>query len=28
LNKDVDRMVDLVKKTCETISSDLGYLKI
>jgi DNA-binding IclR family transcriptional regulator len=28
LNKDVDRMVDLVKKTCDTISSDLGYLKI
>jgi DNA-binding IclR family transcriptional regulator len=28
LNKDVDRMVALVKKTCETISSDLGYLKI
>ena len=28
LNKDVDRMVDLVKTTCETISSDLGYLKI
>lgn len=28
LDKDVDRIVDLVKKTCETISSDLGYLKI
>ena len=28
LNKDVDRLVELVKKTCETISSDLGYLKI
>jgi len=24
----LDRIVDLVKKTCETISSDLGYLKI
>ncbi len=28
LNEDVDRIVELVKKTCETISSDLGYLKI
>ena len=28
LNKDANHMVDLVKKTCETISSDLGYLKI
>ena len=28
LNEDVDRFVELVKKTCETISSDLGYLKI
>jgi DNA-binding IclR family transcriptional regulator len=25
---DIDRIVELVKKTCETISSDLGYLKI
>jgi DNA-binding IclR family transcriptional regulator len=25
---DLDGMVDLVKKTCETISSNLGYLKI
>jgi DNA-binding IclR family transcriptional regulator len=24
----LDRMVNLVKKTCDTISSDLGYLKI
>ena len=24
----LDRIVDLVKKTCETISSDLGYLRI
>ena len=28
LNEDMDRIVELVKKTCETISSDLGYLKI
>lgn len=28
LTESVDRIVDLVKKTCETISSDLGYLKI
>jgi DNA-binding IclR family transcriptional regulator len=28
LNEDLDRIVDLVKQTCETISSDLGYLKI
>ena len=28
LSEDVDHIVDLVKKTCETISSDLGYLKI
>ena len=28
LNKDVDRIIELVKKTCETISADLGYLKI
>ena len=28
LEKEVDRMVGLVKKTCEKISSDMGYLKI
>jgi IclR family transcriptional regulator, KDG regulon repressor len=28
LDDDQDRIVDLVKKACETISSDLGYLKI
>ena len=28
LNKDLDRIVALVKQTCATISSDLGYLKI
>ncbi len=28
LTEDLDRIVNLVKKTCETISSDLGYLKI
>jgi DNA-binding IclR family transcriptional regulator len=28
LNANLDRIVELVKKTCETISSDLGYLKI
>jgi DNA-binding IclR family transcriptional regulator len=28
LNEDLDRVVDLVKKTCGAISSDLGYLKI
>jgi DNA-binding IclR family transcriptional regulator len=28
LNQDLDRMVNLVKSTCEKISSDLGYLKI
>jgi DNA-binding IclR family transcriptional regulator len=28
LNQDLDRIVNLVKSTCETISSDLGYLKI
>ena len=28
LNEDVDRIIELLKKTCETISSDLGYLKI
>jgi len=28
LIEDQDRIVDLVKKACETISSDLGYLKI
>jgi len=27
LNKDVDRIVDLVKRTCATISTHLGYLK-
>ncbi len=26
--KGLDHIVDLIKKTCETISSDLGYLKI
>lgn len=28
LNKDLDHIIKLVKKTCEKISSDLGYLKI
>ena len=28
LNENLDRIVELLKKTCETISSDLGYLKI
>jgi hypothetical protein len=28
LIEDQDRTVDLVKKACETISTDLGYLKI
>ena len=28
LNKELDRIIDLVKKACEDISSDLGYLKI
>jgi len=28
VNENLDRFVGLVKKTCETISSDLGYLKI
>jgi len=28
LNRDVDRIVALVMHTCETISADLGYLKI
>jgi DNA-binding IclR family transcriptional regulator len=25
---ELDRMVDLVKRTCETISSSLGYLRV
>jgi DNA-binding IclR family transcriptional regulator len=28
LKENLDRFVELVKQTCETISSDLGYLKI
>jgi DNA-binding IclR family transcriptional regulator len=28
LKKDTDRIIKLVKKTCDDISSDLGYLKI
>jgi DNA-binding IclR family transcriptional regulator len=28
LKENLDRFVDLVKQTCETVSSDLGYLKI
>lgn len=28
LSNNVDRIIELVKKTCEKISSDLGYLKI
>ena len=28
LNKDTDRIIKLVKKTCDDISSNLGYLKI
>ena len=28
LNKDIDHIVDLVRRVCEDISSDLGYLKI
>lgn len=28
LNQDLDRIAGLVKHTCETISSDMGYLKI
>jgi len=28
LNKELDRITDLVKKACEDVSSDLGYLKI
>ena len=28
LNEGLDRVVELVKKTCNSISSDLGYLKI
>ena len=28
LNEDLDRIVDRVEKACDTISSDLGYLKI
>jgi DNA-binding IclR family transcriptional regulator len=28
LSKELDRIIDLVKKACEDISSDLGYLKI
>lgn len=28
LKKELDRIVELIKKTCNTISSDLGYLKI
>ena len=28
LNKDLDKIVALVKRTCATISTDLGYLKI
>jgi DNA-binding IclR family transcriptional regulator len=28
LKENLDRFVDLLKQTCETISSDLGYLKI
>jgi len=28
VNENIDRFVGLVKTTCETISSDLGYLKI
>ncbi len=28
IGKDLDRIIDLVKKACEDISSDLGYLKI
>jgi DNA-binding IclR family transcriptional regulator len=26
--KKSDQLIEMVKKTCETISSDLGYLKI
>jgi len=28
LNKKLDRIIDLIKKACEDISADLGYLKI
>jgi len=28
INESLDRTIDLVKKTSESISSDLGYLKI
>jgi len=28
LVKDIDRLAELIKKTCDKISADLGYLKV